>query len=947
MSFIEFQISAAAFLAAQLTTLQSQKICSPTPVTVGPYQIVVDHVEFGANAIRHNVPTRRSVYFEQAVYGQEYEEVDAFQTQLAQEVTIYLTDLNDVLAHPNQPPGLIVPVPATIVVNLDYYQPLEEEDCFFFSSFNHVDPGPMPRLPPGIDPNFVTQQLNQLAQTLVPKTVTPFNLAQSILRTNAHVENAGMSVDEGLSRIAFRTEIGSSNPYSWVGWQAFYQGNVPDRLQGRDWAVFIDGQLFGSMIAAPVDEKVSKSSKFHLVTGVAGYYSVSAPDRAHVQIPFGGNVDTAICTAYVDVTLDAEITVSKANTLSVDMNMSHDVHGTACTVTAGVLGAVIGGLVDLVMPGAVIIINPVTGFLAAAAAAEYVENSYVPNIPVRQCQKLSDTHYTCTQTIPLKGSAQFGTLSFTSLAAQSDGVAVGGTLRPRTMTSAAVAPRFTPFAWHPPAVSCSSAGPDTIAFFLANPQQLSFLLARVVFDNTGEAPLFLCSFAVQHDPLNVFQNAQIQVINPTGPIELRIAVGLPSDQYYQNPYSFDLLVFTNGGVRLVSIPPPPQLTQQMIDRLEAAMVVAVGNCEQLVDPWFLHFRGYNPKWSVDPPANFRGEHIWEVTVTGLSLGETASLADQTGRTLATARSVTGIPSVLSAVAAPNIQIGVVRGAAAGPMMIESAAGAADAAGIADAHTQGHRRRGIAVRQQLLIERAVISLPEACERFGTAQMGATPIMFAVFQDWLAGWDLSQPDTPRPFGSWNVPGLRGALQWRGGLLAFGADGFATIDAHGRFGAADRCCRERPVFDALAAIGTLIAAGRDSLDVYSPSLSLAASVPTNAHRLARIGTTLAAAGPGALHFFDIADPMSPKRLHGRLAIEATDLGVPPDSGGHMLAAVTGSHAELIRLPPRGAPEIIGSFAQPPWYLYSARLPGLLATLNRERTAIRIGGLGESVTL
>jgi hypothetical protein len=248
---------------------------------------------------------------------------------------------------------------------------------------------------------------------------------------------------------------------------------------------------------------------------------------------------------------------------------------------------------------------------------------------------------------------------------------------------------------------------------------------------------------------------------------------------------------------------------------------------------------------------------------------------------------------------------------------------------------------------LLIERSVIALSDACERIGTAYIGAAPVVFAISRDRLAAFDLTLPGRPAPLGSWSIAGLRGALPWRRGLLAFGADGFATIGPDGRLRAADRCCRERAVLDAVTGIGTVIAAGRESLDIYSPNLALAASVPARATRLARLGTVLAAAGQGGLRFFDIADPLSPVSLHERLAIEAVDLAVPPDSPGHMLVAVAQAAASLIWLPPRGAPEIVGSFARPPWFVHSARLPGLLARLTEERSAIRIGTFGAAATI
>src|ERR1700745_1891394 len=54
MSVIEFQVSTSSFLAAQRTALRSQPVCPARPVAVGLVQIVIDKVEFGNNAIRHN-----------------------------------------------------------------------------------------------------------------------------------------------------------------------------------------------------------------------------------------------------------------------------------------------------------------------------------------------------------------------------------------------------------------------------------------------------------------------------------------------------------------------------------------------------------------------------------------------------------------------------------------------------------------------------------------------------------------------------------------------------------------------------------------------------------------------------------------------------------------------------------------------------------------------------
>ena len=228
---IEFQISASAFLAAQLNNLQSQQICSPPPFSAGGFQIVVDHVTFGANSIRNSAPMTAYIFFDQPVFGTESQAVNGLQVQLAQVVTAVLADQNDILAHPNQPPSLTIPIQGTIVVNINYFVS-SDSDCFLNFTFDHLELGTLPPLPPGVDPKTIAQQAQSLAQQLVHSQTISLNLVQLVLGAGAQVSNAGVSVDSGLTRIAFRAETLTASAFTPQVWQAFLNGNVPDRLQG-------------------------------------------------------------------------------------------------------------------------------------------------------------------------------------------------------------------------------------------------------------------------------------------------------------------------------------------------------------------------------------------------------------------------------------------------------------------------------------------------------------------------------------------------------------------------------------------------------------------------------------------------------------------------------------------------------------------------------------------
>ena len=58
---VELQISASAFLNAQLLTVQMRRLSFPPPIAIGDHQIAIDHVEFGANRLDHSQTTQEFI----------------------------------------------------------------------------------------------------------------------------------------------------------------------------------------------------------------------------------------------------------------------------------------------------------------------------------------------------------------------------------------------------------------------------------------------------------------------------------------------------------------------------------------------------------------------------------------------------------------------------------------------------------------------------------------------------------------------------------------------------------------------------------------------------------------------------------------------------------------------------------------------------------------------
>jgi hypothetical protein len=152
-----------------------------------------------------------------------------FQTQLAQDVTVFLTTKADIIAHPNGSPTL-VPFKATLVYDLNFL-PFEtdcasfdpaceqlEHDCILLASISAVELGPLPFLPPNFNPlntlppdtveqikKFMLLQLKLFA----PGGSVPVGL--NALPKQMRFINAGISVDAQMQFIAIRVQVGGGS----------------------------------------------------------------------------------------------------------------------------------------------------------------------------------------------------------------------------------------------------------------------------------------------------------------------------------------------------------------------------------------------------------------------------------------------------------------------------------------------------------------------------------------------------------------------------------------------------------------------------------------------------------------------------------------------------------------------------------------------------------------
>lgn len=923
---LEFQVSTAAFLAAQRNALRSLQICPPPP---SPQGILIDKIEFGNNAIRHNVYEQFTVLFDSLTSTLPGRHTDGLQTQIAQDVTVFVTTLQDVLSHPNQPPATIIKVQGTLVFNLEFVPNVE--DCFLTSSFKTLEIGPLPTLPPNSP--FTIAQLLSMAETFlrasIPSGARPAGLTKLTSLFNTFV-NAGISVDTQLQRIALRSQIGGNNDGSFSRWHDFFNGTFSDRLEGADWSFFIEAGLLTEFVKAQVNQLLDKVDIDHLQTFVGCNYS-NGGGKAVFTLNVEGIYDLPdpLSTIYRNVHLPLEISVAGPNTLRLRAEY-------------GEVLALIHSfdMIEFLLPS---LTNGIEGLIQVAIDSALTDVNKSDIAPY--CKKVSSTVVECSKFLQLPQIVSGTSVLLTKIVALEDGFAMAGSMRSTKLLPTSINTFVREFKFSAPTISCSVASIALVAAFQQNASSAKVLHAEAVVDNQGATPIYLCRWSVLNDsPLGAFPPADIRVDAGPAAISFSLDIRPPSAAYYnlQLPYPCDLLVTTTAGTRLLRIQPPPRITQADIDKIAAQVLVKVGDCEKLTVPWF---EEYKPGWGlVEVETGTPFEHLWHVTMTGLDAGQAISLVGSSQRELVRATARANTPLQISALVAPSVlnELTVVRQRAihAGPQALK-------ANGPAEAHhsCQNYKDRGIEVGQYQIAQLGAIPLNEECQSIQTTTILANACVLAVLRDGIKAYDLANPRRPLQIRSWTIPGIRGVITWQGALLYFGEEGFGWLDGKGQQRSALPQCCSRPIVDAVSAGKQLCAVTDEGLEIYSAGLcKLGALAAPEATCVARTSGKLVVGGRKGLSVHDITNPARPKRGPQLDDVDVRKVARPLGSAaGTILASLYDGSALLLTIAGSEIDET-AAFAQAPWFDGVLKLDDLLVRIGSNRSSLEIGRFAAS---
>jgi hypothetical protein len=760
----------------------------------------------------------------------------------------------------------------------------------------------------------------------IPCVSIDLSAFERILGAGFEVSNAGIAMDSDANLVSFRFEIGPPTVNSLPSWQAFYNGQIPNRLGGHEWACFIDGALMVPVVVTPLADTLAKGGgDFALDSGPSGSWSGGA-----VVVKFSGRkIDACTCawgkiSIHVDVTVTASFSVpsGKTNLLVVDLTTDYDPSDLdimCCLITEAVAGSVIGGAA---LAGAIGQWGGVLGAVAGVvhAIAGLGGGGSGDDSP-SQTDKVSDTHYRIKKFVHLN-LAGLGSLVLTEAAGLPDGLLLRG--------SANVVERFyrplvsidSGFEWR--AESCNSD--------ILRPEA-----SVTLFPDTPPwppVPLALCGVEVLDDPASqIARRAGVphQYSVTTTEAGQSVYVKVVAPPVAPN-YPCKLLIRSNLGARWFQFAPAEQLTEQETNRLGLQKINA---CTLLVDPfWRLAPRLALILSLPDPPPDLEVGTIWQTLAKGLASGEPMTLQDPGGAVVATATATAAGFAELAAMRLPgqSTQLQLMR--SAGGMPDDHAAHEVRVQREIEPFAAGAGRL-LVIRAVQIVREAIVSLGVGAHQLHAGRFSGAAAVFVWSSSGLAVYNLSSAPRPALVHRLRVDGFRGHVDWQGRSYAWGPAGLAALAPD--WSDADRISIvAEPVLDVERAGDHLYVLTPDAICVLDRRLDVSHKVDAQgAFDIAAVPGLLVSATDQGVGLFQIS--------HGRVESAGTFAMERP--GSLWLPSATAGFPALFVRSRRGGgmmldfsqplePRMAARFCDDPWFVQTVRSGRILVQARDDGT-------------
>ncbi|NNB90523.1 hypothetical protein [Corallococcus exiguus] len=881
----------------------------------------LQRVRYGEAHVRHDQVGSFLVWEEpsQWVPSVGWTTIKSRRAQLELDVTLDLTSVAMIAAHPNTLVAAEASVPVRVVLDLDCQPGTSPGFVEIVYSLTAVET-PVHTLPGGtVAEAWVRDQLTKVL-TFPP---VRYDFSGSI-PPGAHFLNAGMAVDDSGTRLVLRAELPLGGA-RYLAWQLFHDGGIPDRLGANDWSVFVRAADLNATMTTKVFNAIRDALKndSHRLTTVDFQY-VPEPSRA-----------VFILTPYIEIPVLGTEAIPMAVAISIDAATNRvildiDAYGIRDLVSSvlGVVDSIINVLLPIVGWFVTAALNDAVGdtlhSLSSAVAHSAVGQlegapedltiEEFPGVPFR---------YRVYLPLVTPGFVQ-GRIN--ELITTADGISLAGSWSVLNFVEGELAVDASEFAWQPPHIPCGAAGERILRDFVVNPQTYVHLYSQVELTANGSAPVNLCSVSVLSAP-DASTGLKFTWSATALPTKLEIeAPASLADLSLHGPITLD--VRTTAGVFRAELPPPAPLTPADVERLRGLLLLQLAYCDaHILPPWFRGEGAFDLDWIVDPLVDPDRQattlNLITLEVTGLARDAALLLRGGRGEPVGSARlnsrGVARLSTVLAAGArAPQASISLAG--LAGPGLLPLSR---------HEPTEPSTAVGVTVTRQRLEGRGALRLPQrawgllAAPRLGPGRFVVTMPEACLLID---ASDSTRPSIER---QWSAPGVRGVVETRGGVLAYGDTGLLVL-GRDDYGPCPKRLAHEPVRDASTARDYVALALGDRVDLCNEYGATLCQVALAGHPdavLAMPGRLLVATAEG-ITVYDVKNRRSPRRIDMLGGLSVVQFFRSPFSGNVLGRQADDTFVELEPLEQGWRSSV--RYDSPPWEVVAAKAGAMVLHLG-----------------
>ncbi len=785
---IDFHLSLPRFLAfIRERQKWIKKICAPGIFTFQGEDYCLDHLEFPDSVTLENVDS--GFIFPSETFSIRW-------VRFTQPVRAHLVRINDLEANQfNATPATLTPeVDVAFDIRIEGIggNPEGLQLCVEFVKVDYKGLQ-------GIIPKDVQEGIEQALQIT---SYTPFDLTpiKALMRLppgeTLQIAHAGVRVDDdGTRYFAIRIQLGQLNG-KW--WQDFYGGQEIDLLGSDDWSTYLDQSILMPVIKRMWSESLSKSSDFDLSSGVSVTWPKSGT-AVKVGVSFSGEVVDACTCGWKEIDVDVDVSATMVLTVPTTDNLrwrvtldydGDNLEELCCELTAAAFWPVIGafllnkeqvawwqylvGLGVWIAGGAPLIF--IGAIIEASNQTPLDKVQFPPD-----CHKESDSTFVCEQ--PFQGKAQeYGTLTLeraerfgvadAASAFHAGGLRLSGTLDtpPETNTPILkVSVAAEPFKWSIPAHECVSTD---------NVPQYFEARAVITVTNAGpfpRGPFYDCSVEVLDDPLQIYApRLDVKTSGTLTASGFTITVVIPlyalDATYLADPYPLKVLIQTNAGARIVTIPAVKPPTSKQKKTAESEWIMAIHLiCASKTVPYDEYKHLYKPH-QPDPADVLLKDavlHLWQLVYNAAQVGDMLRITDGSGAGLATVTvKRVGLVQLSAATSGSerSRDLVLMHTLARGGKLINT-----------------HATKSILdLRESIALPVAVLGLDSQSVRMVAGRTAEQiSVLLIVGDDIITALDISFATRPRALLQLRIPGLKGALVHEGQIFTWGDYGLERLD------------------------------------------------------------------------------------------------------------------------------------------------------------------------